>query len=137
MLSYSRQCQPSLTQTMKVLKLTLPFALATCAVTTCLSASADSTSNLVVNMQCRGGYNIQVWRNRTTNGLLYRSTNRNDKLTLYVGSSQKREGIQTYRFRNGNYEYVVWDGTLDSNQSGTLEVYKNDRILMNSACKKV
>nr|WP_167315540.1 hypothetical protein [Nostoc punctiforme] len=28
------------------------------------------------------------------------------------------------------------DGTLDNPQSGTLEVYKNNRILMKQACRK-
>ncbi|MEH1812457.1 MAG: hypothetical protein V7K26_17490 [Nostoc sp.] len=70
-----------------------------------------------------------IWRNYTSGELLYRSTSSNGNLSLGKGTSQLTEGVRVYKFRNGIYEYWVWDGTLDNPQSGTLEVYKNNRIL--------
>lgn len=123
----------------KLLKqLTLPITLSTCVASTfCLPASADSTASLILNLQCRGGYNINVWRNRTSGKLLYRSTSPNGKLSLNGGTSQRTEGVKVYKFRNGNYQYWAWDGTLDSQQSGTLEVYNNNRLAMRRACTKI
>jgi hypothetical protein len=101
-----------------------------------LPAAADSTADLILSTKCRGGYNVNIWRNHTSGELLYRSTSRNGNLSLGRGTSQATEGVRVYRFRNGNYQYSVWDGTLDSSQSGTLEVYKDNRILMQQACTK-
>ena len=101
-----------------------------------LRASADSTAGIILSTKCKGGYNINVWQNHTSGELLYRSTSPNGNLSLGRGTSQATEGVRVYKFRKGNHEYWVWDGTLDNPQSGTLEVYKNNRILMRQACKK-
>lgn len=101
-----------------------------------LRASADSTAGIILSTKCQGGYNINIWRNYTSGELLYRSTSSNGNLSLGKGTSQATEGVRVYKFRNGIYEYWVWDGTLDNPQSGTLEVYKNKRILMKQACRK-
>jgi len=118
-------------------RLTLSIAVSIwVASTTHFRASADSTSSLILNLQCSGGYNINVWKNRTSGKLLYRSTSPNGKLSVNAGTSQNTEGVKVYKFQNGNYKYWVWDGTLDSQQAGTLEVYKNNRIIMKRACTK-
>jgi len=115
----------------------LLLALPICALANfSLPAAADSTANLILSTKCRSGYNINIWRNYTSGELLYRSTSRNGDLNLGRGTSQKTEGGRVYRFRNGNYEYRVLDGTLDNPQSGTLEVFKDNRILMAQACTK-
>ncbi|HEY9638571.1 MAG TPA: hypothetical protein V6D14_34630 [Coleofasciculaceae cyanobacterium] len=101
-----------------------------------LRASADSTAGIILSTKCRGGYNINIWQNHTSGKLLYRATSPNGNLSLDGGTSQATEGVRVYKFRNGNYEYWVWDGTLDNPQAGTLEVYKNNRILMQQACTK-
>jgi hypothetical protein len=101
-----------------------------------LPAFADSTASLILSMKCRGGYNINIWQNYTSGELLYRATNPNSRLSLGKGTKQATEGVRVYKFRNRNYEYWVWDGTLDDSQSGTLEVYKNNRILMRRTCRK-
>ena len=101
-----------------------------------LRASADSTAGIILSTKCKGGYNINVWQNHTSGELLYRSASPNGNLSLGRGTSQATEGVRVYKFRKGNHEYWVWDGTLDNPQSGTLEVYKNNRILMRQACKK-
>ncbi len=101
-----------------------------------LKASADSTAGIILSTKCRGGYNINILQNYTSGELLYRSTSPNGNLSLGRGTSQATEGVRVYKFRNGNYEYWVWDGTLDNPQLGTLEVYKNNRILMRQACTK-
>lgn len=101
-----------------------------------LRASADSTAGIILSTKCQNGYNINIWRNYTDGELLYRATSPNGNLSLGSGTSQATEGVRVYKFRNGIYEYWVWDGTLDNSQSGTLEVYKNNRILMQQACTK-
>jgi hypothetical protein len=99
-------------------------------------ASADSTAGLILSTKCRGGYNVNIWQKYTSGELLYRATSPNGNLSLGKGTKQATEGVRVYKFRSGIYEYWVWDGTLDSPQSGTLEVYKNKRILMKQACRK-
>ncbi|QLE59364.1 hypothetical protein FD725_13085 [Nostoc sp. TCL26-01] len=101
-----------------------------------LRASADSTADLILSTKCRGGYNINIWQKYNSGELLYRATSPNGNLRLGKGTSQATEGVRVYKFRNRNYQYWVWDGTLDNPQSGTLEVYKNNRILMKQACRK-
>ena len=115
----------------------LLLALPICALANfSLPAAADSTAALILSTKCRGGYNVNIWRNKTSGELLYRSTSGKGNLSLGRGTSQATEGVRVYRFQNGDYKYQVWDGTLDSSQSGTLEVYKNNRILMQQACTK-
>ena len=116
---------------------TLLVALATCVwVNSSLGASADSTAGLILSMKCQGGYNINVWKRYSSGELLYRSTSSRGNLSLGKGTSRATEGVRVYKFRNSNYEYWVWDGTLDSQQSGILEVYQNGRIRMRQACTK-
>ena len=101
-----------------------------------LKASADSTADLILSTKCQGGYEINIWRKYNSGELLYRSTSDNGNLSLGSGTVKVTEGVRLYKFRNGDYEYWVWDGTLDNPQSGTLEVYKNRRILLQAFCSK-
>jgi hypothetical protein len=122
----------------------MPLKRSAClfAVTTCVSAlfslpaTADSTADLILNLKCQGGYNVNIWKTRSSGELLYRGENSKGKLNLGKGTSQATEGVRVYKFQSGRYEYWVWDGTLDSQQSGTLEVYKNNRIQKQYSCKK-
>lgn len=111
-------------------------AVATC-VLVALPAGADSTADLVLALRCRGGYNVQVWQDRNSDTFLYRATSHHGDLSLNGGAVQNTEGVRVYKFQNGNYQYWVWDGTLDSQDAGTLEVYENNRILMQEACRKI
>ncbi|NQE38452.1 hypothetical protein E5S67_06237 [Microcoleus sp. IPMA8] len=125
--------------TMKTLlkKSALLLAIPICVLTNfSLPASADSTADLILSTRCQGGYNINIWKKKASGELLYRSTSSNGNLSLGGGTSKATEGVRVYKFRKGNYQYWVWDGTLDSPKSGTLEVYKNNRILMQKACRK-
>jgi hypothetical protein len=115
------------------LLLTLPISI---LANFSLPVSADSTAGIILSTTCQGGYNINIWQNNTDGELLYRSTSPNGNLSLGRGTSQATEGLRVYKFRNGNYEYWVWDGTLDNPQSGTLEVYKNNQSLMQQVCTK-
>ena len=113
----------------------LLLALPICAFATFpLPAAADSTAALILSTKCRGGYNVNIWRNYTSGELLYRSTSGNGNLSLGRGTSHTAEGVRVYRFRNGNYEYWLWDGT-DSSQSETLQIYKDNRVLMQQLCR--
>ncbi len=114
-----------------VLLVTLPI----CALAgNLLPASADSTADLILSTKCRGGYEINIWRKYGSGELLYRSTSENGDLNLGRGTSHTAEGVRVYRFRNRDYEYWLWDGT-DSSRSETLQVYKNDRLSMQQACR--
>lgn len=116
---------------------TLFLALTTCVwANYSLRASADSTADLILSMKCQGGYNVNVWKRYSSGELLYRSTSSHGDLSLNKGTSKATEGVRVYKFQNGNYKYWVWDGTLDSQQSGTLEVYEDNHLLMRQACTK-
>lgn len=99
-----------------------------------LPAAADSTADLILSTRCQGGYNINIWLNYRSGELLYRATSPHGNLSLGRGTSQATEGVRVYKFGSGNYEYWVWDGTLDDPQAGTLEVYQNNYLLMRQAC---
>lgn len=101
-----------------------------------LPVSADSTAGMILSLKCQGGYQVNIWRNYTSGELLYRSTTSKGNVSLGGGTRKVTEGVIVYKFRNGNYEHWVWDGTLDNPQSGTLEVYQNNRIVMQQACQK-
>jgi hypothetical protein len=117
-------------------KLALLLTLPVCALTSLpLPAAADSTAGLILNTQC-GDYHINIWRKYGSGELLYRSTSRYGDLNLDRGTIQLTEGVKVYRFQNGDYAYWVWDGTLDSSQSGNLNVYQNNYSLMELNCTK-
>jgi hypothetical protein len=116
-------------------RLALLLTLPVCALTSLPSpAAADSTASLILNTQC-GDYHINIWRKYGSGELLYRSTSRYGNLSLGQGTSQLTEGVQVYRFQNGDYGYWVWDGTLSS-QPGSLDVYHNNYSLMQLSCTK-
>jgi hypothetical protein len=122
-----------ISQKISALLLTLPISV---LVNFFLSASADSTAGIILSTRCQGGYNINIWQNRTSGELLYRATSPKGDLSLDGGTRQATEGVRVYKFRDRNYEYWVWDGTLNDPQSGFLEVYKNNRISMRQPCRK-
>jgi hypothetical protein len=116
-------------------KFALLFALPICTLANfSLPASADSTADLILNLQCQGGYDINIWKTHASGELLYRSTGDNGNLSLGRGTSRATEGVRVYQFRNNNYQYWVWDGTLDNSKAGTLEVYRNNHMLMQRSC---
>ena len=116
-------------------RLALLVALPICALANfTLPAAADSTAALLLSTRCRGGYNVNIWRNYNSGELLYRSTGSSGNLSLGRGTSHAGEGVRVYRFRNGDYEYWLWDGP-DSSRSETLQVYRNDRVIMQQLCR--
>ncbi len=82
-----------------------------------------------------GGYNITVTE-QPAGVFSYRSRSRNGNLNLSGGTRQRTEGVQVFKFSSGNYAYWVWDGTLDNPRAGNLEVYQNNRILMQRSCRR-
>ncbi|MBE9229076.1 hypothetical protein IQ264_27080 [Phormidium sp. LEGE 05292] len=118
--------------------LRLPIAVSIClSGIPCRLVLADSTADLILNLHCQGGYNVQVWKNGSTGGLMYRSQSSSGNMKIERGTKQATEVVTVYKFRNGTYQYWVWDGTLDSPNRGTLEAYRNDRILMKRQCQKI
>lgn len=100
-----------------------------------LFAWADSTADLLVALNC-DDYHVQIWQDRTSDSYLYRAQGFTGDLALDNGSRTATEGVVVYKFQNDNYEYWVWDGNLDSSDVGQLEVYYNNRIVMQRACTK-
>lgn len=85
---------------------TLFLALTTCVwANYSLKASADSIAGLILSMKCQGGYNVNVWKKHSSGELLYRSTSLHGDLSLNKGTSKATEGVQVYKFQNGNYKY--------------------------------
>ena len=118
-------------------RLTLLVALPICALANFTSpASADSTSDLILNTKCEGGYNVRIWRDRTTSEFKYRATGPLGDLNLDKGTRQPTEGVQVYRFSRGVFDISVWDGTLDSAQSGSLDLYQNKSLIAHQNCTK-
>jgi hypothetical protein len=99
-----------------------------------LSASADSTADLVLSLNCQGGYNVNVWKRHNSGELLYRSTGPQGNLSLGDGTRDNTGAAQVYKFKNGNYEYQVISGRGDHQGQGILEVYKNGRSIMSQTC---
>lgn len=102
-----------------------------------LPAAADSTADLVLNLKCQEGSDVQVWRNRTNGQLMYRSESPLGNVSLNGGTVRATEGVRVYEFQNGIYRYAVWDGTLDSLEAGSLEVYQNNFIVLQEPCAKI
>lgn len=96
---------------------------------------ADSTSDLLTALSC-DDYYVEVWQNRTSGQYLYRAQGFTGSLSLDNGTREATEGVVVYKFRNGEYQYWVWDGSLDSPDEGQLVVYRNNRQLMQRACTK-
>ena len=116
----------------------LLLAISTCASANfVLPASADSTAGLVLQLQCqRGKYNINIWRKHSSGELLYRAKSHLGALSLGKGTSELTEGVRVYKFQNGDAEYWVWDGTLDDQGSGALDVYQNKEFVRRYDCTK-
>ncbi|GAB4381279.1 MAG: hypothetical protein Kow00121_39420 [Elainellaceae cyanobacterium] len=122
---------------MEKLWFSLSTALAT-ALTVVLSplpTLADSTADLLVSLNC-DDYYVEVWQNRTSGDYLYRAQGFTGSLSLDQGSREATEGVVVYKFENGDYEYWVWDGSLDSPDEGQLAVYRNNQQLMQRSCRK-
>lgn len=94
---------------------------------------SDSTSELIANYQC-GDLQIEVWKNKTSGELTYRSTSYMGNLSLTGGIQQNTEGVRIYKFPHENYNYWLWQGTLDNPKAGTLEIYENDRRYKQITC---
>lgn len=87
---------------------------------------ADSANELKANYKC-GDFQVEVWKNKTSGELTYRSTSYMGNLTLTGGTQQNTEGVRVYKFPQKNYDYWLWQGTLDNPKAGTLEIYQNNR----------
>lgn len=64
----------------------------------------------------------------------YLARSRYGNLDLTGGTLTNTEGVRVFKFRNANTQYWVWDGTLDSEVGGVLEVYQNNKLIMTRNC---
>lgn len=94
---------------------------------------ADSTADLLVSLNC-DDYHVEIWQNRTTGNYLYRAQGFAGSLSLNNGTREATEGVTVYKFKRGNYDYWVWDGSLDSPDQGQLVVYRSNRQVMERSC---
>ena len=120
---------------MKLRLARLSAALAT-GITTALFpfvALADSTADLLVALNC-DDYYVEIWQDRSSDQYLYRAQGFTGSLSLDNGTREATEGVVVYKFQNGEYDYWVWDGSLDSPDEGQLEVYRNNQQVMQRAC---
>lgn len=122
---------------MKMLLLSLSTALATGITVALLPSStrADSTADLLVGLNC-SDYYVEIWQNRSSGNYLYRAQGFTGSLALDNGTREATEGVVVYKFQNADYEYWVWDGSLDSPDQGQLEVYHNNQQVMQRSCTK-
>ncbi|MBW4625969.1 MAG: hypothetical protein KME49_10810 [Brasilonema octagenarum HA4186-MV1] len=98
-------------------------------------ASADSTADLLLSLNCQSDYTVNVWRRYASGELLYRATGPLGNLSLGKGTKENTGAAEVYKFRNGNYVYQVLGGRGDHRQQGTLAVFKNGRSFLNQACR--
>jgi len=117
------------------LKLPIAFAIWFTSILLSLSAQADSTASLLLSLTCNNSQ-VQVWKNRSSGTYLYRSQGSNGNLKINRGTRQRTEGVTVYKFRNGSYQYWVWDGSLDSKNRGRVEVYRGNRLVQGTNCYK-
>lgn len=95
-------------------------------------ASSVNPRSLIA-AQC-GAYDITV-ASSPDGRFSYQSRSRTGgNLSLTGGTAQNTEGVRVYKFRNGNTEYWVWQGTLDNPNAVRLETYQNNRILSGISC---
>jgi hypothetical protein len=99
-----------------------------------LPASADSTADVILNLKCQGGYNVNVWKRYDSGELLYRSTSPQGNLSLGRGTRDDTGAVRAYEFRNGNYVYQALSDKGD--HQGLLSVYQNGHLLMQQACTR-
>ncbi|VXD13127.1 hypothetical protein [Planktothrix paucivesiculata] len=114
-------------------RLLLSLSLLTTLISLSLPVKADSTADLMVLYNC-GEFKIEVWQKKNSGQLIYRSTSSAGNINLTGGKQENTEGVRVYKFRSGDNEYWVWQGTLDNPDTGTLEVYKNGRQVMQRTC---
>jgi hypothetical protein len=98
-----------------------------------LTAVADATADLLVALNCED-FHVEVWQNRPSGNYLYRAQGFVGSLDLNNGIREATEGVVVYKFQNGIYDYWVWDGSLDSPEEGQLQVYRNNRLIMQRDC---
>lgn len=118
---------------MRLVNLSTALATGLTVVMLPLSTLADSTADLLVALNC-DDYYVEVWQNRSSGRYLYRAQGFTGSLSLDDGSREATEGVVVYKFHNGDYDYWVWDGSLDSPDEGQLEVYHNNQQVMRRFC---
>ncbi|QLE57963.1 hypothetical protein [Nostoc sp. TCL26-01] len=116
---------------------TLMLGLTTCVLgSLSLSASADSTAGLILNLTCQGDYTVNIWRRYSSGELLYRATGPLGNLSLGKGVMENTGAAKVYKFKHSNYTYQIVGGRGDHQQQGALEVFKNGRSILSQACSQ-
>lgn len=114
-------------------KLALPLALGTGLTTATLPAAASAPVIWSQTYYCNEyTVTLQQYEDKSFS---YQSRSDYGNLDLWRGTAKYTEGVRVIKFRNSNTEYWVWDGTLDSSNSGTLEVYQNNRLILQRDCQ--
>lgn len=113
-------------------KIALPTALVTGLTTAALPAVAGVPVIWSRTYYC-SEYTVTL-RQYQDKSFSYQSRSKYGNLNLEKGTVKNTEGVRVIKFRRANTEYWVWDGTLDSKNLGTLEVYQNNRIILRRDC---
>ncbi len=114
-------------------KIALPTALVTGLTTAALPAAASAPVIWSRTYYC-SEYTVTLDQYQDKS-FSYQSRSKYGNLDLYKGTVKYTEGVRVIKFRNANTEYWVWDGTLDSSNLGTLEVYQNNRLILRRDCQ--
>ena len=115
-------------------KIALPTALVTGLITAALPVNASAPVIWSRNYDC-GEYNVKLSQYQDKS-FFYQSRSPKGNLDLGNGTVKYTEGVRVIKFRKGNTQYWVWDGTLDNKNLGTLEVYRNNRIILQRNCHR-
>jgi hypothetical protein len=93
---------------------TVLLGLTTCIFTPfSLPASADSTADLLITLNCQSDYTVNIWRRYGSGELLYRATGPLGNLGLGKVIRENTGAAQVYKFKNSNYIYQVLSGKKD------------------------
>lgn len=115
-------------------KIALPAALVTGLTTAALPAAASAPVTWSRTFYC-SEYTVTL-RQHQDKSFSYQSRSKYGNLNLGQGTVKYTEGVRVIKFRNANTQYWVWDGTLDSRNKGTLEVYQNNRLVLQRQCHR-
>jgi hypothetical protein len=115
-------------------KIALPAALVTGLSTATLPAAASAPATWSRTYYCREyAVTLHQYQDKSFS---YHSRSKYGNLNLGQGTVKYTEGVRVIKFRNANTQYWVWDGTLDSPNLGTLEVYQNNRLILQRQCHR-
>jgi hypothetical protein len=72
----------------------------------------------------------------TTRGYRFQSSGRIQVEGLSGGSMTRNKGVPVYKFKDGDKQYWLWDGSKNNPPFGSLEVYEKDALVLQLECAR-